>query len=494
MAKRLKPAGTVRATPDLWRGLMWLALGFAALLAAAPAPVVAAAPSPALAAAPAPTQLALPPPLADPRAIDFAADPVLRFVGTATGGDDFASTIVAAVLRHPRRAEAEAGIAVADAGRREVRAGLFPVLSASVLGSRSLARDFADSSAAVERLLPRGRADASLGADQLLFDFGATGARIAGASARRRAAAADADASAAVFALDAVTAWYQVIGFQALADLSEAMVARHHAILADTEARVAAGIGAGGDTARAQAGLADAIGDAARTQRSLAAVRAQFRERFGAEAPLRPLRPALPAIASASADAATLASHAVPQVAAAEANVAAAAAEARAVRSDALPRLSAGVAATRFNLGGPGPNYDVRGQFALRQSLSVGGAEAARNAAADARRRAATAAAETARLEAERDAAAAFAESRLLDTSVVALIDAYRANRRNRDITAEQFRQSRGSLIDLLRTESDYFAAARALLLGNIERDLSRYALLARTGGLLGHFAIPSER
>ena len=156
--------------------------------------------------------------------------------------------------------------------------------------------------------------------------------------------------------------------------------------------------------------------------------------------------------------------------------------------------LTAGVAATRFNLGGAGPNYDVRGQFALRQSLSVGGGEAARTAAADARRRGSAAAADTARAEAERDAAAALAEARLLDTSVTALIDAYRANRRTRDITAEQFRLSRGTLIDLLRTESDFFVAARALLLGSIERDLSRYALLARTGGLLRHFAIASER
>ena len=484
MARWHKPATAPCATPqrsrgvktDLWLGLGWLTLGFVALVAAAPAPA----------------QLVLPPPLPDPRAIDFAADPLLRFVGTATAGDDFAASIAAAVIGHPRRAEAEAGVAVADAGRREVRAGLFPVLSASVGGSGSLARDFVDTSAAVERLLPRGRADASVGADQLLFDFGATGARIAGAGARRRAAVADADTSATAFALDAVTTWLQVIGFQALSELSAALVARHRAIVAQTAARVAAGLGAGGDTARAEAGLADAIGDAARTERALAAVRAQFRERFGTDAPLHPPRPALVAMAAASADAAGLASASVPQVAAADANAAAAVAEARAVRGDALPRLSAGVAAMRFNLFGPGPNYDVRGQFSLRQALSVGGAEAARTAAADARRRAATAAADTARREAERDAVAAFAEAHLLDTAVAALTDAYRANRRNRDITAEAFRLSRGSLIDLLRTESDFFAAARGLLLGSVERDLSRHALLARTGGLLRHFAIPS--
>lgn len=58
---------------------------------------------------------------------------------------------------------------------------------------------------------------------------------------------------------------------------------------------------------------------------------------------------------------------------------------------------------------------------------------------------------------------------------------------------AEQFRLSRGSLIDLLRTEADYFAAARALVAGSVERDLAHYTLLARTGGLLRHFAIASN-
>ena len=463
---------------------MWLALGFAAMIAAAPAPAQLAMPAPA--------QLVLPAPLADPRAIDFASDPVLAFNSSGTDNGDFDAAIAAAVTRHPRRAEAQAGIHVADSGRREVRAALFPTVSASISGSRSLARDFVDTSAAVERLLPRGRADAGLGADQLLFDFGATSARIAGAAALRRGAGADADAVATAFGLDAVTVWYQVTGFQALTELTDALVARHRAILVDTEARVVAGVGAGGDIVRAQASLADAIGEAARTARSLVAARAQFRERFGVEAPLRPLRPAPAAFAAASADAAIGQSHGVPVIAIADAAADAAAAEARAVRRDALPRLSAGVMATRFNVIGPGPNYDVRGQFSLRQSLSLGGADAARTAAADARRRAAAAAAATARLEAERDAAIAFADARILDTALAVLDDAYRANRRNRDITAEQFRQSRGSLIDLLRTEGDYFAAARALLLGGIERDLSRYALLARTGGLLAHFAIPS--
>jgi adhesin transport system outer membrane protein len=465
------------ASASVWRGVFWLTAGFAALLAAAPAPA----------------QLVLPAPLEDPRAIDFAADPVLRFVATGAAADDFRLRIAAAVARHPAQAEAAAGTDLAQAQRSEARAALFPMLSASVVGSRSLARDFVDSSAAVERLLPRGRTDASLGADQLLFDFGATGGRIASASARLRAAAADADRSAADTALAAVMAWYQVVGLTAMTELADALVERHRAIVADTGARVAAGLGAGSDMARAEAGLADAIGAASSSARSLAAARARYREVFGSEAQAHPMRPGGDVTVLASADLAIQQSRATPEVVTAEARVAAAAADARAVRGEALPRLAAGVSATRFNVFEPGPNHDVRATVTLRQTLSTGGAEAARRGAAMARVRAAGASADRIRAEAARDAEAAFADAAILAPAVAALADAYRANRRNRDITAEQFRLSRGSLIDLLRTEADYFAAARALVAGSIERDLAGYTLLARTGRLLGHFAIASN-
>ena len=443
-----------------------------------------------IAAAPAPAQLVLPAPQADPRAIDFAADPVLRFVGGGNAADDFVALVAGAVARHPAQAEAAAGSDVARANRREARATLFPTLSLSVVGSRSLARDFVDSSAAVERLLPRGRTDANAGVDQLLFDFGASGGRIAGASARLRAATADADRTAAATTLVAVTAWYQVLGLTAMTELADALVARHRMIVGDTGARVAAGLGAGGDMARAEAGLADAIGAASASARSLAAARARYREVFGAQAPVHPLRPVADAVAIASTDAAIAQSHAIPEVATAEALAAAAAAEARAARGDALPRLVAGVSATRFNIFDAGPNHDVRATITLRQSLSTGGAEAARSAAAAARARAASASADRVRAEAERDAEAAFADVAILDTAVAAFTDAYRANRRNRDIMAAQFRLSRGSLIDLLRTEAEYFAAAHALVEASVERDLARFTLLARTGGLLRRFAI----
>ena len=128
----------VQATANARYRLGCLAAGFAALIAAATAPA----------------QQALPAPLADPRAIDFNVDPVLRFVADGAANDDFGQRIAATVVRHPAQAEAAAGTDVARTQRREARALLFPALSLLVIGSRWLARDFVDSSAAVERLLP----------------------------------------------------------------------------------------------------------------------------------------------------------------------------------------------------------------------------------------------------------------------------------------------------------------------------------------------------
>lgn len=436
----------------------------------------------------------LPAPSGTPQSIDFAADPILAFVGSSGGDADFRRAVAEAVARHPLTGEAEAGSAEARAVRAEVRSGLFPSVSASVVGAYSLARRFEQNGVAVDQLIPRGRADAQAGVDQLIYDFGATGGRIAGASARVRAARAGAESAAAQTAISAISAWLQVAGFQAFADLGDARIARHRAILSDTRARFAAGIGTAGDVARAEAGLADAIGSVARDNRSLVAARAAFQEVYGRQAPLRPLRPASATSTAPDAEAAAALAHHAPLVVQALALAEASAAEARAAHGDRLPRLAGGVTATRYAFDAPGTNYDVRGQLVVSQRFSTGGAEAAREDQARARARAAGFASDRLVGEAERDARTAFADARILAGNLDALGDAYRANRRARDAMAEQFRAGRGSLFELLRAEDDYVLAARALVQGSLEHDLARFMLLARTAELLPYFAIPAPR
>ncbi len=439
-------------------------------------------------------QLLLPPPAQNPQAIDFTQDPLLAFLDPAEDTANFRTAIAAAVHNHPGFGEAEAGTSEARANRREARSALFPTFGVSLIGSRSLAREFQGASAPVEALAPRGRTDAIASADQLLFDFGASSARIAGASARLRAARADAARSNTGMALAAIQAWLQLFGGQARLDLSQALVERHRNILEDTRARAAAGLASGADIARAEAGLADAMSAAAGQARGLAAIRARAHELFGADAPLHPRRPPPPPRSiAASADAAAGLSHGTPAVNAAQALAESARALARAARADTRPRLSAGLSGSRYNVFEAGGSYDVRGQVVLRQSLSVGGAEAAQVSAAEARATGAGFTADRITAEAERDAQAAFADARILDESLGVLETAYRANRRARDATAEQFRLSRGSLIDLLRAEQQFSGAAAALIQGSIDRDIARYTLLGSTGELLPLLAIPPD-
>jgi len=141
------------------------------------------------AAVPAGAGVQLPPPGDAPQAIDFAADPLLRFLGLTAPADDFRTAIAAAVLRYPTNGEG---------------------------------------------LVPRGRTDAAIGADQQLFDFGATSSRVAAAQARVTDARATASANAIDSALDAITAWYPLVGAQAFHDLATALADRHRQILADT--------------------------------------------------------------------------------------------------------------------------------------------------------------------------------------------------------------------------------------------------------------------
>lgn len=441
-------------------------------------------------AAAAQPSLVLPAPSQNPQSIDFASDPLIAFVRAEAPAEAFRTAVGEAVARHPSVGEAEAGTAEARARRTEVRSALFPRFDGQLVAARSIARDFGARTAIVESLQPSSRADSTLSGDQLLFDFGAVGGRIASANANVRAARADSERVATATALRAVTSWYNVLLYQMLGDLSDAAVARLRSIAGDMRTRQSSGMGTGGDVARSDAGLADAIGRAARVERLLADARAQYREVFGNPPPPRLTRPTPPFSQATTVETAQTLSHTTPAAVTAKARVDATRADARAARADRLPRISAGVSGTLYDTFDKAQDYDVRGQIVLRQTLSTGGAERARADQAKARARAAQYADERTVGEAERDAASALADSQILDRSLASLEDAYRANRRARDVTVEQFRVSRGSLLDVLRVEDDFVSSASSYLQGAVERDLARYTLLSRTGEILPLFGV----
>ena len=432
--------------------------------------------------------LMLPPPGGVPQAIDFGRDPLLAFGRNAAAGPAVGPAALAAlgeaVAHHPAVAAAIADAAVTSAVRMQVRAGLFPQIDLQFAGQRALARDFGDRSAITESLQPLSRADAGISGEQLLFDFGATGNRISASNDRIAAARAEVDRVAAEVAAQAVAAWYDVVAGQALAQLNAGMIDRQQAIIADVRARVAQGVGAGGDVARAQAMLAQSEAEGARFDRMLAQARGRYRALFGTDAPAGLGRAIPPPSVARSLDAAQAMGRRSPAVAAALRRAEAARRDVRAARADGLPRLTAGISGTRYDVFA-GSDYEVRATLGLRQSLSAGGRQRGAVAEAQARAKGAGFSADLAAADSERDAGNAFTDVAALARATAALEAAYVANRRVRDAYVEQFRVSRGTLIELLRAERDYFDAAAGYVQGAIDVDIARYALLARTGEIL---------
>lgn len=458
--------------------------GQAALLLAVlwPAPVTAA---PVAASAP-----ALPAPADNPLRIDFARDPFLRFVDGKAPPLPFRETVSQAVAAYPAVEAAVATQAETVAVKTEVRSAVFPSLDANVIAGRSLARNLDGDKVFVERLSPTQRSDALIAADQLIYDFGATTARINAASARIKAAENEVARAASETALQAVNAWYDVFTFQTLLALNASTTARYRQILGDTRSRFERGVGTGSDVARAEAFLATAEVQGVAFQRRLDQARGTYRQFFGVEAPARLGRPETPASSATSVETARQLSRNAPPVAVAEALTSAAKQDVAATRGDALPRLGARVASNFYDLAGGGDNYDVRGELLLRYQFATGGAQSARVDQARARLKNRQFDTERVALESERDATVAFNDIALLEANVATLRDAYRANRVSRDMFFQQFLALRGTQLDLLDAEQDYFRAAANYLQGAVELDIARYVLLARTGELLPAFGI----
>ncbi|WP_242185908.1 TolC family protein [Sphingomonas sp. CARO-RG-8B-R24-01] len=431
-----------------------------------------------------PDPILLPPPSGAPLDIDFTKDPLLRFAHTAAPERPFLQALGTAVEHHPSVESAIADQQATKAVRTQVRSGLFPKLDTQLLYNRVLSRDFAGRTAIVESLQPRIRTDLTVTGDQLLFDFGATGNRIAAANDRIKAASAEVERVAAETALRAIAAWYDVLAYQSLCDLSSAMVTRQTEILADVRLRAAQGVGPISDIARAEAMLADAQAQGTRFDRQLAQSRNRYREVFQDEPPNRLDRPLPSSSLARSRDAAEALASKSPSVQVARHRAEAARRDYRAVRDDRLPRLSAGVNGARYDVF-TSSDYEVRGTIVLRQSLFAGGHQRGLIDQASAQARSADFIADRVEGEADRDAGVAFTDLEALGRTSARLEAAYIANRRVRDAYAEQFRVSRGTLIELLRAEQDYFVAATSYLQATIDVDVARYTLLTRTGEIL---------
>jgi adhesin transport system outer membrane protein len=402
--------------------------------------------------------------------------------------------MVAGALDHSARLdEAEAGIVQAQAARREARSGYYPTLDASVTAQKSIVRNFSnDPEVIVDKSRASSRVDATLSARQTLFDFGATDNRIAGAAARFTGAGSNAAAEADEIALDAITAWYDVVTYGALTRLAESFVESQATLREAVRQRVELGQSAQGDLPRVESYIAAAKADLARYRRLETSAETHFAELYGVPAPsdlARAPGPAAPELVVETRESAVALVDSVPSVETAEATALAARKDARAERANTYPRISAGVDAGRYGPLGE-RNYDVRGLVTVSQRL-FGGVDA-RADQAEARAAAADAHARRVRDEAERAAAIAWSDVRSLEQLRSAQEESYIASRQSRDVLAERFRVARGTLFDLLEAESSYFQVAAAYVQAVTELDTARYVLLSRTGRLLAALGIAS--
>lgn len=435
----------------------------------------------------------LPAPGGDPMAIDPARDPVLALARASSPVATFNRAIGEAVARNPALDEAVAQADEAEAVRNEARTRQYPVIDLSLTHFETLSRAFSnDPLNILERSRPRFRTDASLRAQQPLFDFGSTGNRIRASGQRMEAAIAGIEDSSAQIALRAIGAWYQVYGYRALVRLGEAFVASQGDLRARVQDRVRRGAAAAGDVAQVDSYVASSAAQVAIFRRQLASAEAQYLQVVGSPAPADLGRAPVPDLSGVGADRLAGLAGELPAVRAAKFAARASDYDAKAIRADALPTVSLGVDSGRYGLLQNPYDYDIRGNVTL--NLRLFGGIQQRIDQADARRRGANARLQRTQQEALRDAQIALSDVSALEEAQGALEENYLASRRSRDVLAERFRVSRGTLFDLIGAEANYFGVAARYVQTVTELDTARYILLARTGRLLGAVGVDPAR
>ena len=426
----------------------------------------------------------LPMPSGDPLRIDPATDPILQIARTASSPDAFNRAIAAAVARNPALDEVNAQVDEAEAARQEARARRLPTADLSISSFRIITRAFSnDPRNVLERSRPNKRTDGLARIQQPVFDWGASGNRIRASEARLEAARADIEDAGSQVALRAVSVWYSVYGYRVLLRLSDAFLVTQRALRASVEDRVRQGAAAPADVAQVDSYIASADAQRADFKRLLVSAEAQYTAVVGVAPPADLERAPAPSLDGVVLRNLPVDTNKLPVVRAARFGVDAARRDARALKGERLPQLGASLDAGRYGIIENRRDYDVRGSLTL--SMRLGGGVGARINQAEARVARAGARLRQAEIDTQRDAEIALSDVQALEEARAALESNYIASRRSRDVLAERFRVSRGTVFDLLGAQSNYFGVTARYLQSMIELDSARYVLLARTARLL---------
>lgn len=430
-------------------------------------------------------------PVTDPLRLDLTGDPILALALPADHSS-FRQAVVAALARNPSLGEAAAQLDEAQGVRNEAQAHMGPTLDLSFSHYEVVSRTFSnDSMNIIERSRPRRRTDAIASLTQPVFDFGANIARLEASDQRLNSARfATADTETQV-ALRAVGSWYNIFGYRALVSLATEFLVTQRDLRSEVGRRVTQGYAAEADLVQLDSFIASTNSEIADYRRRLQTAEAQYSELVGVAPPVDVERAPPPPVQYRTAADAEDEAQRMPAVLAAGALARAARSEAKAYRADQLPRITAGADIGRYGVFENHRDYDSRVTGTMSWRL-FGGAKQ-RGEQADARQRGAQARYDRILEDARRDAAIAFTDLAGLRASELAAREGYIAARRSRDVIAQRFAVSRGTLYDLVGADNAYYAAAARYILTLTELDTARYALLARTGTLIDALGLPRQ-
>lgn len=379
-----------------------------------------------------------------------------------------AAMLSASVRAHPEFVSASAGLEYSREVSREAFAAYLPqVYGSSSGGSRTLG-DARTSGALL-----------GFGVSQLLFDFGATSARVDAAEGRARAAQAGQTAKRSVLTYRAVSAWHELYRARQQIELHRLNVGSRREIAEFVRERADLGGSAFSDVLRAKARQTDAEAGLAAAENRVRAAEAAWLEAFGSPPPeLVEIFPDVPVDANDYRRIEVLAQR-FATVAQANALRDASQRDAESAQAARLPRFSLELAASNNNLIGNGQSLTDRSALVmLRYNFYTGGAESARIDQARAKARQAASDAENESRQVEKALQQALAEVETGGQTLKARRMAASVAAESLAAVREQFAFRRGTLLDLLRAQEDLFFTGRDMIDAMTDNALGRYRLL----------------
>lgn len=332
------------------------------------------------------------------------------------------------------------------------------------------------------------RPDAYASVEQLLFDAGATFARIAAARHRMDASIADAEVAATAVAVRAIAAYWDVLRLREAVELAEANVAAHAVLLERVSVRVEAGAASEGDRLRAESRTNSARSHAFVVKGALSRAAAEYAAVYGAPPAATLAWPTITPHLGDDVDG-VLARALVlnPELDARESGVEAARKDAAADRARYWPTVSLAANARQYDvLDRDQRLYDAGAQLIVRYRLFSGGAKSAESAQSRSRLRQAELVRDVERRELESEVRAAMSDVTTRDLEFGASLRTAETSQQTYAVYVEQYGVGRRGLDDLLDALNEAYLAAGQLLQARVDVDVARYALLARTGDLLG--------